>query len=171
MIMAKRSRKQIEKDERKVISMLQENARDSIDHIAEECGFSRQKVWRIINRLEEQKKIWGYTAVVDDEKLEQKIFVMLIKKSITPAKQAVDKIVNLTMQKKGKKIGANIEYSMYLHGEYDWLFIFTAPDLKHMKKFSEVLTSEYKDIISDIKILEGIFPVQKGGITNPGVDK
>ena len=58
--MAKTSKKQIEEDERKIISELQKNAKESIDIIAKKCGFSRQKVWRIIKRLEKNKTIWGY---------------------------------------------------------------------------------------------------------------
>ena len=66
--MAKVSAKQIDIDERKVIAALQSNAKESIDVIAKQCGFSRQKVWRIIKRLEKNRTIWGYHAVVDSER-------------------------------------------------------------------------------------------------------
>ena len=46
--MPKSSQKQIDADEKKVIRELQKNAKESIDKIAKNCGFSRQKVWRII---------------------------------------------------------------------------------------------------------------------------
>ena len=52
----------------------------SVDAIGKKCGFSRQKVWRIIKRLEEDCTIWGYHVVGDDEKLGLKGFVALIKK-------------------------------------------------------------------------------------------
>ena len=55
--MEKTSKKQIEEDERKIITDLQKNAKESIDVIAKKCGFSRQKVWRIIKRLEKNKII------------------------------------------------------------------------------------------------------------------
>ena len=66
--MAKSSKKQIYEDELKVIVELQKNAKENIDIISKKCGYSRQKVWRIIKRLEEDKTIWGYTAVVKEEK-------------------------------------------------------------------------------------------------------
>ena len=47
--MARSSIKQIANDETKIINELKKNARESIDTIADKCGFSRQKVWRIIN--------------------------------------------------------------------------------------------------------------------------
>ncbi len=169
--MAKSSKEQIYKDELKVIAELQKNAKGSIDAIAKNCGCSRQKVWRIINRLEENKTIWGYASIVDDEKINMNRYVMLIKKSVTQIDNAVEKIVKLTMQRKGEEIGVNIDYSLYLHGEYDWMLIFTAKDIKHAKIFGEILISQYSDVIKDVKLMETLFTVQKAGITNPEVEK
>ena len=169
--MAKTSKKQIFEDEKRIIAELRKDARGSIDDIASKCGFSRQKVWRIMKRLEDNNTIWGYTAVVDDEKFELKKFIMLIKRAVGPAEDAVKKIVKLTMQKKGSEIGISIEYSMYLHGDYDWLFLFTAKDIKFVNKFSNILISEYSNIISDVKIMEGIFPIQVSTIVNPNAGK
>ena len=55
--MPKNSSEQIDVDEKKVIRELQRNSKESIDKIAKKCGFSRQKVWRIIKRLEKNKTI------------------------------------------------------------------------------------------------------------------
>jgi len=64
--MAKRSKEQVEMDEKKVIIKLQSKAKESIDDLAEECGFSGPKLRRIINNLEEKGVIWGYHAVRTD---------------------------------------------------------------------------------------------------------
>jgi DNA-binding Lrp family transcriptional regulator len=66
--MSKSSKEQIDADEKKILWELQKNSKESIDKIAKKCGFSRQKVWRVIKRLEKDKTIWGYHAVVDDNK-------------------------------------------------------------------------------------------------------
>ena len=65
--MAKVSQEQTKEDERKVIEFIRTHAKDNIETIAKHCKFSPQKVWRIISKLEKEKKIWGYSAVVDDE--------------------------------------------------------------------------------------------------------
>jgi DNA-binding Lrp family transcriptional regulator len=161
----------IRMDKMRIINELEKNGRRSMDQIAENCGFSRQKVWRIINALEKNKTIWGYTAIVNDDKINRKKFVILIKKSTDPIKKTLDKTIQLTMQNKAKKIGINIGYSMYLHGDYDWLFIFSAQDLVHAKRFSDILMTEYPDSIREVKLLEGIFQVQKAGIINPDLDE
>ena len=137
--MPKNSREQIDTDEKKVIKELQKNSKESIDKIAKKCGFSRQKVWRIIKKLEKNKTIWGYYAVVDNEKVDMKRYIMLIKRSNVPMGETVNKIIDLTMHSKGEEIGIHILCSSYIHGLYDWIFIFSASDIKNAKKFSEIL--------------------------------
>jgi len=60
--MAKNSKKQIEEDEIKVIAELQKNSNENIGTIAKKCGFSRQKAWRIIKRLEKSQHAWLRSA-------------------------------------------------------------------------------------------------------------
>lgn len=169
--MAKTSKKQIYEDERKILAELQGNARGNIDDIAKKCGFSRQKIWRIMKRLEKNKTIWGYTTIIDDEKLERKKFIILIKRSVGSANESIKKIMNLTMQKKGLQIGINIEHSYYLHGNYDWLFVLAAENLRIVNKFSNILITEYSNIISDIEVMECMFPIQQSTIANPNISK
>ena len=61
--MVKTSQDQIEKDEQRILQELQKNAKESIDTIAKNCGFSRQKVWRIIKRLEQNEIVWGLSLI------------------------------------------------------------------------------------------------------------
>ena len=49
--MPKRSQKQMDEDEKKIINELIKDSKKSIDKIAKKCNFSRQKVWRTIKRL------------------------------------------------------------------------------------------------------------------------
>ena len=169
--MSKSSREQIDADEKKVLQELQKSSKESIDAVAKKCGFSRQKVWRIIKRLEKNKTIWGYCAVVDNEKLDRKRYIMLIKRSNKPLGNTVNKIVDLTMHVKGKDIGIDVISSSYLHGHYDWMFIFTASGIKDAKKFSELLSMEYQSVISEVHLLEDIFSVKKSNVVNPNVEK
>ena len=50
--MPRKSKAQIRDDEKKILKALQKNSKEGIDAIAKHCGFSRQKVWRIIKQLE-----------------------------------------------------------------------------------------------------------------------
>jgi len=169
--MPKSSRNQIDDDEKKILRQLKMNSKESIDNIAKKCGFSRQKVWRIIKRLEKNKTIWGYSAVVDTEKLGQKRFIMLIKRSNKPLGDTINKIIDLTVHSKSQEIGVDISCSNYLHGYYDWMFAFTTVDIKNAKKFSEMVIKEYQPVISEIQLLEDIFSVVKCNMVNPNIKK
>ena len=168
--MPKSSREQIDNDEQRILRELQNNSKESIDKIAKKCGFSRQKVWRIIKRLENNKTIWGYRAVVDDEQINMKTYLLLIKGRRLPiGNPAENDVVERTMDKLGEKIGVIVEDSIWLHGDYDWIMSFLAEDLKTAKRFYEALTQQYRENISELKLLETIVTVKKGGFNNPRV--
>ena len=169
--MAKISYDKIEKDEKRVINEFKNNARENIEIIGKKCGFSRQKVLRIIKKLENEKKIWGYSAIIDNEKFDLKRFLILIRRSTEPIDDAISKIIELSLTKKGKEIDVIIEYSSYLYGRYDWILIVTAKDIASVKKFSNILEKEYRDVISKVHIMEELFPVTRSGITNPNMEK
>jgi len=168
--MPKSSRKQIDDDEKKILQELQRNSKESIDGIAKKCGFSRQKVWRIIKRLEKNKTIWGYRAVVDDERINMNTYFLLIKGRRLPIGNPAEKdIVERTMDKLGGGIGAIVEDSIWLHGEYDWILSFRAEDLKTAKRFYEIITQHYGENISELTLMETIVAVKKGGFDNPKI--
>ncbi len=169
--MAKVSSKQIDIDEKKVIEQIQKNAKESIDKIAEKCGFSRQKVWRIIKRLEKNKTVWGYHAVIDNEKIGLKSYILLLKRSNVAVDKSLDKLILDTSEEIGKKIGINVLGSYYLHGTFDWIFCFTAEDIKHAKKFGEIINRDYSKYVSEIQIMEKIFTAKKCGSINPNINK
>lgn len=169
--MPKSSQEQILYDEKKVIKILQTNADSSIDNIAKTSGFSRQKVWRIKKRLEEAKTIWGYSAITDDAKLGLERYIMLFKGSTQPVKGSIKKVIDLTVQKRGKEIGVDIISGGYLHGKYDWVVIFTAKNIKVANKLKEILLTEYQNMISKVELMEYIFPLKESRIENPEIDK
>ncbi len=169
--MPKNSKKQIDSDEKKVIRSIQKNAKESIDRLAKKCGFSRQKVWRIIKRLEKNQTIWGYHAVIDDEKIKQKTFLMLIKRNNQPMGEAVDKLIKATIDEIGQKTNVNVLCNCYLHGCYDWMLCFSAENIQQAKKFSENLNQEFSKYISEIHIMEQIFPLRKCQLLNPNITR
>ena len=109
--------------------------------------------------------------MIDDEKLDVKRYMMLLKRSSQPVGDAINKITNLTIRNESEKIGVDILSCGYLHGRYDWVIIFTAKDIKNAKKLSEILIAEYPQLISEVEIMEYVFTLKEGGIVNPEIDK
>jgi len=168
--MAKSSKKQIDQDEKRVIEQLQRNSNESIDKIAKTCGFSRQKVWRIIKRLENNKTIWGYTAIPDKEKQGVHHYIMLIKRSNEPAVDIIEGVVDQFKKYAGKNLGVFVQTASLLQGEYDLIFCFTAKDIIVAKRFMEFIRKKYATYIKDIMVMEDIFSIRISGMMNPKVD-
>jgi DNA-binding Lrp family transcriptional regulator len=169
--MSKSSKKQMVEDEKKIIVQLQKNPRSSIKEIAKSCGFSRQKVWRIIKQLEEDKTIWGYNVVIDDEKMDMNQYVLLIKSSPKPVKKIVEDISDLSLDNSAREMEIEIQSGGMVNGKYDWIIIFTAKDIKQATKFKDVFLSKYSSIVSEVDLLEYIFPIKKCYVANPEVKK
>ena len=170
--MPKSSNKQIEKDEKKILNELRNNANKSINEIAQSLGFSRQKVWRVIKNLEKNHTIWGYTAIVDEEKLNRKSFMMLIKRTNKPIEKAtLNKVINRDLEKNIKKIGIEIVNSLFTNGFYDWVVYFDAPDIRTAKGFVESFNKLYEGYVSELHLIEIMFPVKNCRVTNPEINK
>jgi DNA-binding Lrp family transcriptional regulator len=170
--MVKSSIKQIEKDEKKILGQLSKNANKSINDIAKTCGFSRQKVWRVINNLEKNHTIWGYVAVLDNEKLNRNNYIMLIKRSNKPiTKKLTDDVTSRRISDEVRENGIDITCSFYTHGNYDWVICFSADNIREAKGFVEYFNRLYKGFLSDIQLIEVLFSAVRSGVRNPEVDK
>jgi DNA-binding Lrp family transcriptional regulator len=165
------TQEQMKIDEEKVIKLLLKKANESIDSIAKKCGFSRQKAWRIIKRLEKNKTIWGYHAVIDKEKLNMKTYVLLIKASLKPIKSVDEKIGDIIDEKDADKLGIMVVYSSYIHGTFDWIVIFHARNTKQAKMFTHKICKRNSDVIARVELSEEMFVARDSGFLNPNLDK
>lgn len=168
--MPKSSKEKIDLDEKKIIRELEKNAKESIDKIAKKCGCSRQKVWRIIKRLEENKIIWGYHAVIDNEKIGLNRYYILIKRTNVPfSKEHIDSIIKNELKPEIGEEEIIVENISYVHGSFDGVYEIRARNIMQVKKFIESFYNLAVDYISDAQILEVIFPVEINGIVNPNI--
>jgi DNA-binding Lrp family transcriptional regulator len=164
----KSSHEQIIRDEEEVLDLLQKNANESIDVIAKKCGFSRQKVWRIVKKLEKEKIIWGYTAICDSESLNFKHFTILAKRTMRPIeKDIASEFLTLRLESLLPEAFITIDTAEYIHGSFDWFISFYAENLIIAKRFCERLKEHYDQQIQSIELLEDIITARKQTLTNP----
>jgi hypothetical protein len=79
----------------------------------------------------------------------------------------VDIIVSRKTEDLAKAMRITIESSAYLHGEYDWILTFTAEDLTHTKRFSDIVISQYPASIEKITIMQTLMFMRKHYVLNP----
>jgi len=170
--MLKSNIKQIDDDERKIVKELQYISKDSIDKITQNYGFSKQKISRIIKKLENNKTILGYNTVIDDEKLGEKRYQILLKRSMKPLSDDMMKVLTQKdLREQLEKYGVEFNCSFFTHGYFDWSLCITAPNSAMVKRFTELLKDKFGDYISEIQVLEIIFPLLKNGFDNPNLEK
>jgi DNA-binding Lrp family transcriptional regulator len=170
--MAKSSITQIKQDEKKIVEELLRNANRNINDIAKSCGFSRQKVWRVIKNLEKNKTIWGYVTVINQEKLGKKQYILIMKRSNKPfSKELINNIINRDLTKKLKNIDIELINSYYTNGSYDWVLCFNANNIIEAKSLVEELNKIYEEYVSEVYLLENMFSVICSGVKNPEIEK
>ena len=171
--MPKNSITQIQQDEKKILEELSKNANKSINEIANKLGFSRQKVWRAIKNLEEDKTIWGYTAVIDDNKIGCKRFCILLKKApVKISDEDLNIVINRDLRETASKNGVNLESTYFFHGLYDGQICVTAENIMQVKKFiAEMQKKLGEHYIKETNILEVLVPIQMRGFNNPNLTK
>jgi DNA-binding Lrp family transcriptional regulator len=163
----------LEQDEIIVLDLLEHHAKESIEEIAKRCGFSRQKVWRIIKHLEENKTIWGYSAIADEEAENLKHFVLLLKRTILPFDDATKKLIiqeNLSdLLPPAIQTSIKIENIYFTHGRYDAIVSLYAPNLVSAKKILDAISQQLSRYFEEYVLLETLFPIRKQGHKNPRI--
>jgi len=166
--MSKRSKDQIEQDEKKLLFELLKNSKENIDTIAKHCDFSRQKAWRMIKKLEADRLIWGYTAIFNEQKIGLHHFMLMLKRSSEPLKEGTaDLILSRRIEGILDKIGGIVESSAFVHGDYDWVVTFTAKDIQQAKKYSDTFIGLHPGEIEKVTLLQTMMFVKKQYILNP----
>jgi DNA-binding Lrp family transcriptional regulator len=153
----------------KVLQYLERHAKENLDDLAKKCGFSRQKISRIIKQLEEKKTIWGYTAVTDDSSKNLKHFILLVKRSQEPLDTGRKREV--TMEKLDDYVPGelNIDDIFITHGMFDGVVAFCAEDILSAKKLVQAMSSRLGKYFKEYILLETLFPIQKQGFKNPEI--
>jgi DNA-binding Lrp family transcriptional regulator len=166
--MAKTSKERLYIDEKTLLTELIKNARENISTIAKNTKFSTHKVRLMINQLEKNNTIWGYSTICDEEKMGLKHFVLMVKRNNKKInEQTINQIISRTLEDFAADFDTYIESSFYVHGEYDWIITFVTKDINHALKFSESVLAQNPGIIERITILQTMMFVRKHYILNP----
>jgi len=163
------SKEKIINDEIKVLEILEQHAKESIGEIAKKCGFSHQKVWRVIKDLETKKIIWGYTAVTDETVKKLKHFTLLVKRSNLQFEDDIRKEVSDDKLDNLISGFVKIENIYTTNGTTDFVFTFYAPDLVTAKKFVNQLFKRHANFILEFSLLETMVQLRKYGLKNPKI--
>ncbi len=168
--MPKNNKTKKELDESKILKLLMEDSRQTTHEIAKKLGFSRQKVWKTIKKLEKENVIWGYNTVIDENTIGRNSYFALLK-----GNGQFDEIIGSSAErlkmKNAEKMNIVVLACFYVHGVYDWIVIFSAENIMDAKKFCGYIQKEYGSILDHIDLLENVFTLLRFGKINPNLEK
>ena len=86
--------------------------------MSKELKSYRQTIWRWKKKLEDENVIWGYTAVIDERKLNNVVFLVLIKtKPISTG--FVDLLISRIVSEETTRLNVRLIDLWLVTGEYD----------------------------------------------------
>jgi DNA-binding Lrp family transcriptional regulator len=147
------------------------DARQSLQKIAEKCDTYRQKIWREQNKLEESNTIWGYTAVVNEEKLGWRLFMVFMKTRPMTEDFARQQIRRVREDVPGQMQVRLIDV-YHLTGTYDWIVVFAAKNWATARKYYDNLRKEYWGLTLEKPELSSVaFTSIRWGKVNPEIER
>lgn len=158
----KKTKEQIKEDTDKIISSLKKHG-SNLKQVAKDTGFSRQKIWRNIKRLEEDGVICGYSTVINQRKTDKRRFILLLKRKCIPFSDGIDILDSSALQREAKLSRVEIEDVMLTNGYYDMVITVLAKSIVAVNSFNESLCYLFQALIDDIIVLDGLYQLQESG--------
>jgi len=154
-----------------ILHALLEDPTKSARIIAKELKSYRQKIWREKKKLEDEKVIWGYTAVVNERKLNHFSYVMLLKMK-PMSKEMVDIMLKRLREKAQEKQNVRLQDLWIVNGVYDWVLRFSAPNHATARRYYDTIRSVYDNYLLEKPIIIDInFCVVSEGKVNPDLEE
>lgn len=154
-----------------VLEWLLDDPTKSVGEIANELKSYRQGVWRRKKKLEEDKIIWGYTAVIDQKKIGHIVYLVLLKTK-PMSRGFADLIVERIKKDAPHALNVRLIDLFYVNGEYDWVMRFSANSHSAARKYYDTLRIEYEEYLLEKPVMVDVnFCVVAEGKKNPELEK
>jgi DNA-binding Lrp family transcriptional regulator len=168
--MLKKDAKSKEKYEEVLEFLLDDPTRSTRD-IGKKMNSYRQMVWRKKRELEENNVIWGYTAVIDERKMDHVIYMMLIK-SKPMSRGLADLLIRRITRDEPRKQNVRLVNMFYVNGEFDWVLRFSAPDHATARKYYDTIRLLYDEYLLEKPVMIDVnFVLVSEGKSNPESEK
>lgn len=154
-----------------ILHALLEDPTRSLRIIAKELNSYRQKIWREKKRLEEEHVIWGYTAVIDESKLNHVSYIMLCKMK-PMSKELADIMLNRLYTKAQEKQNVRLQDLWIVNGQFDWILRFSAPDHATGRRYYETIRLVYDEYLLEKPVMVDLnFCLVSEGKRNPDLEE
>lgn len=154
-----------------VLNFLLEDPTKSARDISKKMSCYRQMVWRKKKELEDDNVIWGYTAVIDESKMNHVVYIMLIK-SKPMSRGLADLLIRRITRDEPRKQNVRVINMLYVNGDYDWVLRFSAPDHATARRYYDTIRLLYDEYLLEKPVMIDVnFVLVSEGKSNPEIEK
>ena len=166
-----KSNKQLKQNKTDVLDHLLDDPTESIRNIAKKMNSYRQKVWREKKKLEDEHVIWGYTAVIDESKLNH-VSYMVLMKTKPMSRELADLMAHGLLKGEAHKQNVRLLNLCRVNGEYDWIMRFSAPDHATARRYYDTLRLFYDEYLLEKPVMVDMcFCLVAEGKRNPEIKR
>jgi Lrp/AsnC family transcriptional regulator, leucine-responsive regulatory protein len=154
--------KKLNQSEKKVLTILEQNARMPASKIAKETRLSSEGVIKIINRLQERKIIYKFNTKINYSLMGQEIYPVHIK--LNQINSEIIKKIKKIIQKHN-----SCAWHSFVEGEYDLMLSFKVKTKKDKEDMTKLL-QELRDYILDkeVSLIIDSFEISKSFVKKQG---
>lgn len=152
-----------------VLDSLVQDPTRSVRDIAKGLQSYRQKVWRQKKKLEEEHIIWGYTAVVNERKLNHTLHLVFLK-----MKPLDEGLVSLMQERLKDSASQDVRILnvLLINGDYDWAVMFSAKDHATARRYYDSIRLAYDGWLLDKPMIVDVaLSLIREGKKNPEPDR
>jgi DNA-binding Lrp family transcriptional regulator len=155
----------------KVLLELLDNAKQSDSRIAKKLGCAQSTVFRARKQLEDNNTVWGYSAIVDWNKLGYSLYSITVRTK--PAtKEGARLVIKGLEEDYAGKYGVKLLNVFMMFGEYEWCLLVASSDEQAVHKYINYLREKYSTFFEHRpKHARVIFPCKQQGHINPKLRK
>ncbi len=157
--------------QKRLLDYLVEDPTRSVRQTSEDLHANRQRVWRQKRAMEEDNVIWGYSAVVDEVKLDRVLYLVMMK--LRPMDRDLVSLITERLRTGAPhKQDIRLVNLLYVNGEYDLIAMFSAPDHVTARRYYDSLRVSYDGfLLAKPVIVDVNFILIRNGKMNPELSR
>ena len=142
----------------------------SIKEIAEKLNSYRQKIWRRKKKMEEENIIWGYTTIINESKLHNVMYLILMKMK-PMSKELCDMLIQRNVKRIPEKQQVRLLNVLYINGAFDLIIMFIAPNHATARRYYDSLRISYEPFLLEKPVIVDVnFRLIREGKVNPEIE-
>lgn len=160
-----------ERNLRAVFDVLENDPSMTMEEIGEVCGFSKQKVWRIMKKLRERNVILGDVSNLNPLAIGKRMFIIRMERSNHAIDSKLialwnDRCIMIDIMAKEYGLSVCAHDSYYMFSTYEWTTIVSTDSIQDLMRYIDIIRDILGSYYSRITYDEILWISHRNGMRN-----